>query len=104
MSDIKIIYISLKFLQIFSMFILSFWVAKSANDKVYWKRAIGLILIWALIDGLRFARDQDYNSYYPRFKLMANGSNPDEYEFLYLTSFQAYILQLIYEQILYHVL
>lgn len=83
MSEIKFIYISLKLLQIFSMFALSFWVAKSKNDKVYWKRAIGLIFIWSLIDGLRFARDQDYNSYYPRFVLMANGSNPDEYEYLF---------------------
>ena len=83
MSDIKIIYILLKFLQIFSMFALSVWVAKSKNDKVYWKRSIWLILIWALVDGLRFARDQDYNSYYPRFELMASGNNPDEYEYLF---------------------
>lgn len=83
MSEIKFIYISLKLLQIFSMFALSFWVAKSKNDKVYWKRAIWLILIWSLIDGLRFARDQDYNSYYPRFVSMASGSNLDEYEYLF---------------------
>lgn len=83
MSEIKFLYISLKLLQIFSMFALSFWVAKSKNDKIYWKRAFWLIFIWSLVDGLRFARDQDYNSYYPRFEIMASGQNPEEYEYLF---------------------
>ena len=83
MSDIKTTFIILKICQILGMFLISFWVAKSKTDKIYWKRAIVLIFIWSFVDGLRFGRDQDYNSYYPRFVAMAGGRNPDDYEFLF---------------------
>lgn len=83
MSDIKATYIILKLCQILGMFLVSFWVAKSKTDKVYWKRAVVLILIWSIVDGLRFGRDQDYNSYYPRFVAMSVGRNPEDYEFLF---------------------
>lgn len=83
MSEIKTTYIVLKICQILGMFFVSFWVARSKTDKGYWKRALLLILIWAVVDGLRFGRDQDYNSYYPRFVMMASGRNPEGYEMVF---------------------
>lgn len=83
MSDIKATYIILKICQILGMFLISFWAAKSKTDKIYWKRAVVLIIIWSIVDGLRFGRDQDYNSYYPRFIVMSEGRNPEDYEILF---------------------
>lgn len=60
-----------------------FWVAKATSSRKYWQRAVVPILIFTFVHGLRFARDQDYNSYYPRFMAMSNWRNPEEYEFIF---------------------
>lgn len=83
MSDIKTIFVVLKLLEIILIFVTSFWVSKAVSNKKYWKRALIPIVIFSLIEGLRFGRMQDYNGYYLRYNILGSGSNTDGYEFLF---------------------
>lgn len=83
MSDIKIIYLVLSYFYVISLIYSAFWIAKSASNSQYWKRAIVPIVIHTFVRGLRWARDQDYAGYFYHYSLMKDGQNPEEYEYLF---------------------
>lgn len=83
MSDIKFTYIIINAIYLVLMMISSLWVSKSKTNTQYWKRAIAPIVIFALVHGLRFARDQDYNGYYYIFTSLSNGLNENGYELIF---------------------
>ena len=64
MSDIKIMFVSLRIVLLLVFFISGYFLSKSKTDKQYWKIAVFPIVAFAIISGLRFGRDVDYNIYY----------------------------------------
>lgn len=64
MNDIKIIFVFLRIV-LFLVFLASgYFLSKSETNKQYWKIAFFPIIAFAVISGLRFGREVDYNVYY----------------------------------------
>lgn len=89
MSDIKLTYVLLK-LFLFAVFIIYGRIlSKTKTNKEFWLHAIVPIIIYAIIEGLRFGRLVDYNVYY--FRYINIGKNPsfEDYEpvFTYICYF-----------------
>jgi len=81
MSDIKIIYIILK-LFVLIVFLL-FGYILSKKNKNFWLISIPPLLIYAIIEGLRFGRMIDYNIYYFRYINLGKDINSEDYEFIF---------------------
>ena len=80
MSDIKITYIILETLLFIIFLISGYLLSKAKNNSLYWKIALMPIISFAVISGLRFGRDIDYNVYYMNYTF---SSKNDEMEFLF---------------------
>lgn len=83
MSDVRITYIAINALFLIFMLWSANWVSKANSDKKYWIRALVPILLFAVVHGLRFARDQDYNGYYQIYTSLSNGHNYNGYELVF---------------------
>lgn len=81
MSEINLIYTSLKLFE-FAIFLL-FGYILSKSPKHYWKYAIIPILVFAIVEGLRFGREIDYNEYYFRYINIGQNFNSESYEFIF---------------------
>lgn len=68
MSDISITYIILKTLLFIIFLISGYLLSKAKSNLQYWKIAILPIITFAIISGLRFGREIDYNLYYFVYK------------------------------------
>ena len=80
MSDINITYIILKTLLFIIFLISGYLLSKAKSNLHYWKIAILPIVTFAIISGLRFGREIDYNNYFFVYKdKYAN----DELEFFF---------------------
>lgn len=83
MSDVKIIFVFLKIIELV-VFIISgykLWNVKSV--KKYWKIAIFPIITYGIVEGLRFGRLVDWNLYYLRYIQIGNNINALDYEPLF---------------------
>ena len=81
MSEINLIYTSLKLLE-FAIFLLFGYII-SKSPKHYWKYAIFPIAVFAIVEGLRFGREIDYNEYYFRYINIGQNFNSEDYEFIF---------------------
>ncbi|MDL2262544.1 EpsG family protein [Bacteroidales bacterium OttesenSCG-928-I21] len=80
MSEIKVTFVFLKYTLLLFFFVSGHLLSKSKNNKQYWQITILPILAFAIISGLRFGRDIDYNLYYSVYSINLNGI---EYEYLF---------------------
>lgn len=64
MTDIKFLYVVLKTLLFIVFLISGYLLSKSKSNSNYWKIAFLPIITFAVISGLRFGREIDYNAYY----------------------------------------
>lgn len=58
-------------------------LSKSKNDKNYWRKALVPIIVYTLIEGLRFGRYIDWNLYYFRYNNLGISPSSEDYEFLF---------------------
>ncbi len=80
MTDIKVTYVFLKSLLFIVFFISGYLLSKSKNNSNYWRLALLPIITFAVISGLRFGREIDYNGYY---LIYTNKYETDEMEFVF---------------------
>jgi hypothetical protein len=57
-----------------SAFVAGYLMSKSKNDRAYWTRSSIFILIFGVVEGLRFGRLVDWNVYYIRFLDIGKGT------------------------------
>lgn len=63
-----------------------FWgrlLSRAKNEREYFRNGFVLILIYAIVHGLRFGRDIDWNLYYFRYKSIGENLNNEDYEPLF---------------------
>lgn len=90
---IKLIYILLKSLEFLIFWIYGKKISRANTKKEYWRMASVPILTYAVVEGLRFGRNVDWNVYYFRYlQLGMNVSFLDDYEILF-----RYIVHLFYQ-------
>ena len=70
---VKVIYITLKLLEFIVFYISGKQLSKTKTNKSYWTIAIFPILIFSIVEGLRFGRMIDYNLYAIRYFTLGNG-------------------------------
>ena len=70
---VKVIYITLKLLEFIVFYISGKQLAKTKTNKSYWTIATFPILIFSIVEGLRFGRMIDYNLYAVRYFTLGNG-------------------------------
>ena len=64
MNDIKITFVFLRIVLFLIFLAAGYFLSKSETNKQYWKIALFPIIAFAIISGLRFGREVDYNVYY----------------------------------------
>lgn len=84
-SDIKIIFVILKSIELITFILYGFILSRTKSVKEYWHKAWMPILIFTLVEGLRFGRRIDYNVYFFRYENIGNNFNSEDYEFLFKT-------------------
>lgn len=90
---IKVVFISLKLLELIIFFVSGNKISESKSKKEYWKYSIIPILTYAMVEGLRFGRNVDWNLYYFRYiQFGANYSYSEDYEPLF-----RYICYMLYQ-------
>lgn len=72
MTDTAIIYLFLKYLELASFFYFGYRLSKTKDNSSYWRYAIFPIILYALIEGLRWGRMTDYNYYYHQYHYLKN--------------------------------
>lgn len=70
---IKIIYITLKLLEIIIFYLSGKQLSKTKTNKNYWKMALFPMIIFTFVEGFRFGRMIDYNLYAVRYFTLGNG-------------------------------
>ena len=83
MSEIRIVYISLKAIEFLLFFISGKLLSKTGSDRQYWKIALLPIISYSLIEGLRFGRGIDWNLYFLRYQEIGKSYQNAEYEPLF---------------------
>lgn len=83
MSDIKIIFVFLKVIELIVFIVSGYILWKLKSNKKYWKIAIYPIVTYAIVEGLRFGRLIDWNQYYLRYNEIGNNINSLDYEPLF---------------------
>ncbi len=79
MSDIKFTFILLKIFELFIFTIYGYILSRTKTNKEYWFKASVPIIVYTLIEGLRFGRLVDWNIYY--FGFLYNGERSDRVDF-----------------------
>lgn len=70
MTLIKFIYILIKLTELLTFIIVGIELSKTKNNKDYWKIALPAIIVFALVDGLRYGRLVDYYGYLAQYNLV----------------------------------
>lgn len=82
-SDVKIVYVLLKSLELVIFIYYGFILSKTKRQEEYWKKALVPILAFTIVEGLRFGRLIDYNVYYFRYESIGENFNSENYELLF---------------------
>lgn len=78
MSDIRLMFIVLNMLELLVFCICGHVLSKTRTNGEYWRKALVPILAYAVVTGLRFGREIDWNVYYYRYIGMGKDINfPD---------------------------
>lgn len=80
MSYIKIVFIILKLFEVIVFFVYGKLMSKAKNNLTYWKLAFVPMVSYTLIEGLRFGRKIDWNSYFPRYQNLGINTDLEDYE------------------------
>ncbi|MFV5693020.1 EpsG family protein [Flavobacterium sp. LT1R49] len=85
MTDIKFTYIILETLLFIIFLISGYLLSKAKSNSQYWKIALIPIIAFAIISGLRFGREIDYNVYYMNY-IFSRKNNEMEFLFMQLVN------------------
>lgn len=88
---VKIIYLFLKLFELIIFIVCGRKMAQCNSSKLYWKYSIFPILIYSVVEGLRFGRFIDWNLYYFRYKQLGVNASSLDYEPLF-----RYICHILY--------
>ena len=83
MSDIKLTFILLNGICFLTFLFGGRLLSRAKNEQEYFRNGFLLILIYAIVHGLRFGRDIDWNLYYLRYKSIGESLNNEDYEPLF---------------------
>lgn len=83
MTDTQLIFAIIKFIEIFVFLIYGYILSKTKTNKDFWVKALIPIIVYSLIEGLRFGRYIDWNIYYFRYNNLGENINSEDYEILF---------------------
>ena len=79
----KLIFVFLKFLELYAFFYAGYRLRKPVSERKYWNIVLFPILSFTLIEGLRFGRSIDWNLYFYRYRNIGINPENEDYEWLF---------------------
>lgn len=83
--NLRFIYILLNAINFLCFFFIGKKIARTNNDKVYWRFAVWIVFSYAIVMGLRFGRMIDYNVYFDRYVSIGRNIDSLDYELTFRT-------------------
>lgn len=80
---VKVVYFLLKIIELIIFVTYGRKMSKSRTTFQYWKMATPPIIIFSIVEGLRFGRFGDWNLYYFRYKELGENASSLDYELLF---------------------